>query len=180
MVAKNGQEGLELFKKHNPDLVITDIQMPVMDGIQMIKAIKEINPQVQTVIVTTFSDVEYLFEAIKLNISNYLTKPLNLYALSETLLSVSKNVFLEKENKEIFNTLKQYKDLVDERSIVSKATKDGIITYINEPFEKISGYKKDELLGKSHNIISHPNIDKNIFKDMWKKLKLKMSKMEQM
>ncbi|WP_392388703.1 PAS domain S-box protein [Aliarcobacter butzleri] len=55
-----------------------------------------------------------------------------------------------------------------------------MITYINEPFEKISGYKKDELLGKSHNIISHPNIDKNIFKDMWKKLKLKMSKMEQM
>ncbi|MCT7564818.1 response regulator [Aliarcobacter butzleri] len=55
MVAKNGQEGLELFKKHNPDLVITDIQIPVMDGIQMIKAIKEINPQVQTVIVTTFN-----------------------------------------------------------------------------------------------------------------------------
>lgn len=92
----------------------------------MIKAIKEINPQVQTVIVTTFSDVEYLFEAIKLNISNYLTKPLNLYALNETLFSVSKNIFLEKENKEIFNTLKQYKDVVDERSIVSK---DGIITY---------------------------------------------------
>ncbi|MDS1314069.1 PAS domain S-box protein [Aliarcobacter butzleri] len=172
IVAKNGQEGLELFKKHNPDLVITDIQMPVMDGIQMIKAIKEINPQVSTVIVTTFSDIEYLFEAIKLNISNYLTKPLNLYALSETLFSVSKNIFLEKENKEIFNTLKQYKDVVDERSIVSKATKEGIITYINEPFEKISGYKKDELLGKSHNIISHPNIDKNIFKDMWKKIKV--------
>lgn len=173
IVAKNGQEGLALFKKHNPDLVITDIRMPVMDGIQMIKAIKEINPQVQTVIVTTFSDVEYLFEAIKLNISNYLTKPLNLYALSETLFSVSKNIFLEKENKEIFNTLKQYKDVVDERSIVSKDTKDGIITYINEPFEKISGYSKDELLGKSHNIISHPNIDKNIFKDMWKKIKVK-------
>ncbi|MCG3659903.1 PAS domain S-box protein [Aliarcobacter butzleri] len=172
IVAKNGQEGLELFKKHNPDLVITDIQMPVMDGIQMIKAIKEINPQVQTVIATTFSDVEYLFEAIKLNISNYLTKPLNLYALSETLYSISKNVFLEKENKEIFNTLKQYKDVVDERSIVSKATKEGIITYINEPFEKISGYKKEELLGKSHNIISHPNIDKNIFKDMWKRIKV--------
>ncbi|MFW2567221.1 PAS domain S-box protein [Aliarcobacter butzleri] len=138
----------------------------------MIKAIREINPQVQTVIATAFSDVEYLFEAIKLNISNYLTKPLNLYSLSETLFSVSKNIFLEKENKEIFNTLKQYKDVVDERSIVSKATKEGIITYINEPFEKISGYKKEELLGKSHNIISHPNIDKNIFKDMWKRIKV--------
>jgi len=172
LVAKNGQEGLELFKEHNPDLIITDIQMPVMNGIKMIKEIKDINPRVPIVIATAFNDTDYLFEAIKLNISNYLTKPLNLYTLSETLFSVSKNIFLEKENKEIFNTLKQYKDIVDERSIISKATKDGIITYVNEPFEKISGYKKEELLGKSHNIINHPSIDKNIFKDMWKKIKV--------
>ncbi|AXX94299.1 HD domain-containing phosphohydrolase [Arcobacter ellisii] len=171
-VAKNGQEGLDTFEKNRPDLIITDIQMPIMNGIQMIKKIKEIDPNVPIVIITAFNDTDYLFEAIKLKVTNYLTKPLNLFSLSETLATIAKNVNLEKENKEIYNTLKQYKDIVDERSIISKATKDGIITYVNEPFEKISGYKKEEILGKSHNIVSHPNMDKTIFIDMWKKIKI--------
>lgn len=171
-VAKNGQEGLDTFEKNRPDLIITDIQMPIMNGIQMIKKIKEIDPNVPIVIITAFNDTDYLFEAIKLKVTNYLTKPLNLFSLSETLATIAKNINLEKENKEIYNTLKQYKDIVDERSIISKATKDGIITYVNEPFEKISGYKKEEILGKSHNIVSHPNMDKTIFIDMWKKIKI--------
>lgn len=145
--------------------------MPIMNGIKMVEAIKEINSNIPIVFVTAFNDTDYLFEAIKLNVAGYLTKPLNLYALSETLFSISKNIYLEKENKEIYNTLKQYKDIVDERSIISKATIDGIITYINEPFEKISGYTKEEILGKPHSIINHPLMDKTIFKDMWKKIK---------
>ena len=58
------------------------------------------------------------------------------------------------------------------RSIISKTDINGVITYVNEPFEKISGYKKEEILGKSHNIVSHPNMDKTIFIDMWKKIKI--------
>ena len=46
----------------------------------------------------------------------------------------------------MFNTLKQYKDIVDERSIISKSDINGFITYVNEPFEKISGYTKDEII----------------------------------
>ena len=147
-VAKNGQEGFDLFEKHQPDLIITDIQMPVMTGTKMIKLIKQINSTIPIVIITAFNDTDYLFEAIKLNVTNYLTKPLNLFALSEVLANIAKNINLENENKEIYNSLKQYKDIVDERSIISKTDINGIITYINEPFEKISGYKKEELLGK--------------------------------
>ena len=173
IVAKNGQEGIELFEKHNPDLIITDIQMPVLNGIKMIKEIKEKNPHIPVVIITAFNDTDYLFEAIKLNVTNYLTKPLDLYNLSDTLIKISKNINLENENKEIYNTLKQYKDIVDERSIISKATKDGVITYVNEPFEKISGYKKEEVIGKYHNIIGHPTMDKKIFEEMWNQIKIK-------
>ena len=171
-VAKNGQEGFDLFEKHQPDLIITDIQMPVMTGTKMIKLIKQINSTIPIVIITAFNDTDYLFEAIKLNVTNYLTKPLNLFALSEVLASIAKNINLENENKEIYNSLKQYKDIVDERSIISKTDINGIITYINEPFEKISGYKKEELLGKPHSIITHPAINKNIFKKMWKKINI--------
>lgn len=171
-VAKNGQEGFDLFEKHQPDLIITDIQMPVMTGTKMIKLIKQINSTIPIVIITAFNDADYLFEAIKLNVTSYLTKPLNLFALSEVLANIAKNINLENENKEIYNSLKQYKDIVDERSIISKTDINGIITYINEPFEKISGYKKEELLGKPHSIITHPAINKNIFKKMWKKINI--------
>lgn len=171
-VAKNGQEGFDFFENYQPDLIITDIQMPVMTGTKMIKLIKEKNKTIPIVIITAFNDTDYLFEAIKLNVTNYLTKPLNLFALSEVLANIAKNINLENENKEIYNSLKQYKDIVDERSIISKADINGIITYINEPFEKISGYKKEELLGKPHSIITHPAINKNIFKKMWKKINI--------
>ena len=171
-IAKNGQEGLDLFEKYQPDLIITDIQMPIMTGIKMIKLIKQKNPNIPIIIITAFNDTDYLFEAIKLNVTNYLTKPLNLFALSDVLSNISKNINLENENKEIYNTLKQYKDIVDERSIISKTDKNGIISYVNEPFENISGYKKEELLGKSHSIITHPSINKDVFKKMWKKINI--------
>jgi len=167
-VANNGDEGFELYKKYSPDIVITDIQMPILNGIKMSAKIKELNSSVPIIVITAFNDSDYLFEAIKLNISGYLTKPLDLKLLIETLTKISKNICLDKENKEIVNMLKQYKDIVDERSIISKADRKGLITYVNKPFEQISGYTKDELIGKSHNIITNPNIDKSIFKDLWK------------
>jgi YesN/AraC family two-component response regulator len=96
-VAKNGQEGLELFEKYQPDLIISDIQMPVMNGTKMVKLIKQVNTTVPIVFITAFNDADNLYEAIKLNVTNYLTKPLNLFALSEVLTSVAKNINLEKE-----------------------------------------------------------------------------------
>jgi YesN/AraC family two-component response regulator len=128
-IAKNGQEGFELFEKYQPDMIITDIQMPVMNGIKMVKLIKQVNKNIPIVFITAFNDADNLYEAIKLNITNYLTKPLNLFALSEVLSSIAKNITLENENKKIVNTLRQYKDIVDERSIISKTDINGIITY---------------------------------------------------
>ena len=171
-VANNGKEGIELYEKHQPDLVITDIQMPILDGIKMSEKIKELNPTAPIIIITAFNDSNYLFEAIKLNITSYLTKPLDLKLLIDTLAKISKDIYLEKENKEILNILKQYKDIVDERSIISKSDKNGIITYVNNPFEQISGYSKEELIGKSHNIITNKKMDNSVFKDLWKTINI--------
>jgi len=63
--------------------------------------------------------------------------------------------------------LSQYKDAVDRSSIVSKTDKGGRITYANDKFCAISGYSRKELIGKSHNIVRHPDMAKSTFKDMW-------------
>ncbi len=63
--------------------------------------------------------------------------------------------------------LNQYKNAVDRSSIVSKTDKSGRITYVNDKFCNISGYSKEELIGKSHNIVRHSDMPKSAFKDMW-------------
>lgn len=170
-LAENGEEGFNLYKEVNPDIIITDLQMPKLSGIEMSKLIRKENSNIPIIITTAFNDLNYLFEGINIGVTSYLTKPLNLKLLIESLISISKNIFLEIENKEIFNTLKQYKDIVDESAIVSKTNLEGIITYINEPFEKISGYKKEELIGQSYNIIRHPDVEKSFFTNIWHLIK---------
>lgn len=64
----------------------------------------------------------------------------------------------------------QYKDAIDESSIVSKTDIKGIITHVNDIFCEVSQYSRDELLGKSHNIVRHPDMPKSIFEEMWNTL----------
>jgi len=166
-IAKNGQEGLNLFKEHKADLVITDIRMPVMDGLEMSRAILEINPDMPIIISSAFNDTEYLMESIQLGIHYYLAKPLNLQEVFSTLQKASVNIVNAKELKKNERLLKQYKEVVDKNSIVSKADKNGIITYVNDAFCRISGYTQDELIGQSHSIVRHPETKDELFKDLW-------------
>jgi CheY-like chemotaxis protein len=74
--AGNGQEGLDLFHLHHPDFVITDITMPVMNGIEMSAAIKTTAPEVIIIAVTAHTNGEYLSQAKDLGITQYLMKPI--------------------------------------------------------------------------------------------------------
>ena len=77
------------------------------------------------------------------------------------------NKVIRNQNLVTSNLLTQYKDVIDNTLIVSKTDADGIITYVNENFCIISGYKEEELIGQAHSIVNNPEVDKSIFKDMW-------------
>ncbi len=166
-VAANGQEGLELFKKHQPDIVLTDIRMPLLDGLSMSRDILEINKNTSIIVSSAFNDSEYLLESIRIGINHYLLKPINLQDLFSTLEKVAESVLQTKRLKESEKLLAQYKEAVDKNAIVSKADKNGVITYVNEAFCKTSGYSKKELIGNSHNIVRHPDTKLEVFKEMW-------------
>lgn len=70
----NGAEGYSLFRKTLPDIVITDIRMPVMDGLEMLKMIQNLNPSVSTVVLTSHEDFEYARQAMKWGASDYILK----------------------------------------------------------------------------------------------------------
>lgn len=75
--AKNGKEGLAIYKEKLPDLVITDIRMPEMDGIQLSQEIKAINAEALIIIMSAFSDIEYLMNSINIGVSQYILKPMD-------------------------------------------------------------------------------------------------------
>jgi PAS domain S-box-containing protein len=66
-----------------------------------------------------------------------------------------------------------YKEAIESTNIVSKTDVEGIITFVNDEFCKISGYSRDELLGKNHNIVRHPDVDASKFKTLWDTIKSK-------
>jgi PAS domain S-box-containing protein len=69
--------------------------------------------------------------------------------------------------------LKQYKEAIEKSNIISRTDIDGIITFVNDEFCKISGYSKDELIGKNHNIVRHPDVAASKFKALWDTIKSK-------
>ncbi|MFT7861142.1 MAG: HD domain-containing phosphohydrolase [Sulfurimonas sp.] len=71
--------------------------------------------------------------------------------------------------------LRQYKDAVDEGTIVSKTDDKGLIVYVNEEFCRISGYTKEELLGKPHKVVRHDDMPSEVYREMWERLKRKQS-----
>lgn len=87
-VASNGEEGFNLFLEHQDsiDLVITDINMPILSGMDMIKKIKEINPKIPIIIATAFSNKEYLLEAINIGVDKYVLKPIDISKLLQAML----------------------------------------------------------------------------------------------
>jgi len=90
------------------------------------------------------------------------------------VISILLAILLYKTNKQMLvkqKLLNDYKKAIDNSTIVSKTDKHGVITYVNEAFCKISGYTEAELIGKPHNIVRDPNVDKKIFKNLWRTIK---------
>ncbi|EAJ4420167.1 response regulator transcription factor [Campylobacter jejuni] len=83
--AQNGDEGLKKFKKFKPDLVITDIAMPIMDGVDMAREIKEISDDVPIVVLSAYSEKERLLRSIDIGIDKYLIKPVDIEELFKVL-----------------------------------------------------------------------------------------------
>lgn len=73
-IGENGEEAVQLVSLYKPELVLIDIQMPVMNGVEAIKRIKETHPEVHCIILTTFSDDDYIFEGIRNGAAGYLLK----------------------------------------------------------------------------------------------------------
>ncbi|MGD0281040.1 MAG: ATP-binding protein [Dissulfurispiraceae bacterium] len=98
-VAENGKDGLEAFKQHNPDIVITDIKMPVMSGLEMARKIREESINKQIIVITAHSDTDYLLSAIDIAVDQYILKPVQSDRLIAAVRKCAGYVLHERESR---------------------------------------------------------------------------------
>lgn len=99
-IACDGAEGLEKYYKYKPDIILTDIKMPKMDGITMSKKIRELDSSVPIIVLSAHSELNYFLDAIDINVSGFLMKPLDREKLFNSIVENAKIVLYEKEKKE--------------------------------------------------------------------------------
>ncbi len=87
--AENGQQALEACAQHTPDVVLMDIRMPVMDGVEATRRILRAHPEARIIILTTFDDDEYVFEALRAGALGYLLKDVSGAELAEAIRTVA-------------------------------------------------------------------------------------------
>lgn len=100
--ACHGEEGLELFKKYKPEIVLTDIRMPVCDGLEMTRQIRELSQDTIIVIVTAYADFEYARTALQYQVHDFLIKPITIKSVQETvceLIEMVKVKNMDRDNK---------------------------------------------------------------------------------
>ena len=95
--ATHGEEGLEAFRNHGADIVVTDIQMPGMDGLTMARHIRQLDPEAQIVVTTAFEQTDYLTRAIDIGIDQYVLKPILGARLEFSLLTCARRLRLRSE-----------------------------------------------------------------------------------
>jgi DNA-binding NtrC family response regulator len=116
--ASSGEEGLYLFGQSQPNLVITDMKMSGMDGLMVLKSIKERSPETLVIIITAFGTVDVAVEAMKAGAYDYITKPFNRDELKFTVRKALQFSGLTEENKRLKSELS---DKADFRTIVGSS-----------------------------------------------------------
>ena len=124
--AKSGEEGLKIFEQEMPPIVITDIKMPGMDGIGVLKRVKEINPEAEVIIITGYGDMNSAIEALKLDASDFLPKPVKDEALLVALKRAQEKLELRIKLKKYTHNLE---DLVRERTKELQRAQEQIKTF---------------------------------------------------
>ena len=87
-IAADGQEVIQCVRKNRPDIVLMDVRMPKMDGVSCTKIIKEVYPHIKIIILTTFDDDEYVYNALKYGASGYLLKGVSMDELCDAIRTV--------------------------------------------------------------------------------------------
>jgi YesN/AraC family two-component response regulator len=113
LTAENGAAGLDVFRRERPPIVLTDIRMPEMDGIQVLKKIKEEDQDAEVIMITGHGDMDLAIQSLKSDATDFITKPINKDALEVALRRANEKIALKTKLKEYTENLEK---LVEEKT----------------------------------------------------------------
>jgi len=154
-IAENGKEGYDVYKEKSPDVILCDILMPIVNGIEMIKKIREIDFDTPIVMITAHTEKKYLLDAVKLHLENYIVKPLTLKDLLSTLHKCVDKI--HQKNSAVCSLVNGYTFDLDNK----------VLTYKDEDVKlNKKEYMFLEILYKNkHRIVNYEELQENIWGD---------------
>jgi len=157
--AVDGEDGLDQYKKHKPDIVISDIKMPKMNGIEMVKAIKSINNKQHILFTTAHSESNFFMEAIESHVDGYVLKPIDLDILEEHIEAITEQITIKKKFEKQQTIIEEISSLQDNLLlVVDKFEK---IIFLNNKCLKFFNIKNIDEFNKKHSCISSLFMDNN-------------------
>jgi two-component system NtrC family sensor kinase len=170
--AADGPTALDIFEKDNPEVVLLDVRLPGMSGIEILDRIKAINQDAEVIIITGHGDMDMAVECLRKQASNFLTKPVGEELLSLSLKGSLERVALKKKIRQYTRNLEilvreanvelerayQFRENIIENSpdAIVCVRKGGDIIIFNSAAEKLLGYKKEEVIGKMSIVKVYP------------------------
>ena len=164
--AEDGAKGLEIFARENPAVVLTDIKMPGMDGIEVLKRVKERSPDAEVIVITGHGEMNLAIQALQLEASDFINKPVSDESLTVALRRAEEKIWLRNKLKEYTEDLERLvketsKELLQrhelEQNIIQTAMdgviandREGNIIIFNNGAERIYGYTQEEAISSIH------------------------------
>jgi diguanylate cyclase (GGDEF)-like protein len=158
-VAVDGKDGLDKFNNGEFDLVITDIRMPKMDGVEMIVEIKEVEPNISVIVATAHKETDLLIDCIKIGVDGYLLKPINFKQLKKVVIQVCERLYYKMKSIEYEKSLEK---MIQEKTKELEATKVKLTEMVNvDPLTNL--YNRRYFNDISRHILSRAKREKQTF-----------------
>lgn len=176
IIVNNFDDAIKAYEEHEIDILILELNSHYEEKFSYLKYAREQNLLNLIIILSKDESFDTLTRAIKIGIDGYYKSNLDQKSLMSNIYNLENKYLLSikyKDDIENLNLLKQYQNITDKTSLISKTDTKGTITYVNENFCKLSGYTEDELIGKNHNIVRSLDNPIELYEDMWHKIKKK-------
>jgi len=136
LTAESGEKGLEIFEREHPPIVLTDIKMPGMDGLEVLGRIKQASPRTEVIVITGHGDIDLALTALNLNATDFIDKPIRQEALAQALSRAEERLaFSLAENEQIALTRQDGAAVLTIRGTINSQTE----SFLTEAYKHASG-----------------------------------------